>query len=761
MADKLQEILNSILRRDNKGSSETLVVASHVQQMTQWIIRQGVRFFPKQDIDGEEPRKMKLDEVLENNRIDLYLPGIVAQFLCSGSILWYLRPSGSSQYEIHWYRGGDLKDENTEYAAYYKPGGRELDKVIIRYSYEDFSIGRFTQWNSFNDYRKWVRLIVEESTITKETYLSQPPLTPDGFPVVGVTPYQGGGMIDREVTTNSLGFIPCAVSPNHPMRPGDRGSGEFNWLQNAIEAEDAMRAAMVDNVFTFSSPSLVTTRPAQQITEALEGDGDGQGRPTWSQQQGYGSVRGSSSRGEDPWVRGTRYGQGYGSRRRRRVASIIGNVLPEERFGYIFPDPINGDQWRFATEYREGIHECLGGIDPLGSKSGMTFGEVKSLHGKVASTANQKCKALWTYGLAKILEMVIRVEEELFVSSYREYMVTLHPQSKKFKTILSQGGVITDIQIIDDFVNVSMQAFPPGVFGLAPYGDRKVNWKWEGPVFEKTSQDKLQDSIVVRNEQELGVGSLEAMQALFPDKDPRELKAMLTGVPFRFIQSVSQSIGTLLDLQGQMSSIPDPIDPSLPLAARMDLTGLIEKQIQVLQREVSYSPEFDPLKAEQPNYQTSGITNNDSKSSGIGSPTSGLSSNDSLSSSTGFSQQRSQLSASNTGTSPNPAGSNPPGGAVRPDGSDWQRPIPSPGGSVLRPTSDFSPASATTLYPGVSELQSGASGTFTTSSGTDLWTNPGLFAQLSSSSSTLLPPSSSTRGNGVRAKRRKGKRASS
>ena len=53
---------------------------------------------------------------------------------------------------------------------------------------------------------------------------------------------------------------------------------------------------------------------------------------------------------------------------------------------------------------------------------------------------------------------------------------------------------------------------PPGVVGLIPDGNRKVEWRWKGPVFEDGTEDILNSSIVVRNLQELGVNSIEALR---------------------------------------------------------------------------------------------------------------------------------------------------------------------------------------------------------------------------------------------------------
>ena len=73
------------------------------------------------------------------------------------------------------------------------------------------------------------------------------------------------------------------------------------------------------------------------------------------------------------------------------------------------------------------------------------------------------------------------------------------------------------------------QQIPPGVRGLIPDGDINIQWRWLGPVYEDSTQDVLNNSIVVRNLQELGVDSIEALKYLFPSKTDEERAAMLSG----------------------------------------------------------------------------------------------------------------------------------------------------------------------------------------------------------------------------------------
>ena len=87
----------------------------------------------------------------------------------------------------------------------------------------------------------------------------------------------------------------------------------------------------------------------------------------------------------------------------------------------------------------------------------------------------------------------------------------------------------------EEAIRVSLDTgeMPPGVTGLVPDGSTRVNWRWTGEVFEESSDDILQNSIVVRNLQEAGVGSIEALKYLFPNKTDEERASMLSGYPIQ------------------------------------------------------------------------------------------------------------------------------------------------------------------------------------------------------------------------------------
>ena len=111
------------------------------------------------------------------------------------------------------------------------------------------------------------------------------------------------------------------------------------------------------------------------------------------------------------------------------------------------------------------------------------------------------------------------------------------------------------------------QEVPEGVVGLAPDGDRTVLWRWMGPVYEDTAQDKLNQSIFTRNLQELGVDSIEALKYLFPSKTDDEIAGMLSGFPFRMVGEVQRAYSSFIDLINQEMRTPHPQQPNLPMAA--------------------------------------------------------------------------------------------------------------------------------------------------------------------------------------------------
>ncbi len=160
---------------------------------------------------------------------------------------------------------------------------------------------------------------------------------------------------------------------------------------------------------------------------------------------------------------------------------------------------------------------------------------------------------------------------------------------------------------------------PQGVTGLIPDGSTKVSWRWLGEVFEEDTQDILNNSIVVRNLQELGVDSIEALRYLFPGKTDEERAAMLTGYPFRMVQQTQQSLNSFIGLLGSLYQLPHPQTPNLPLASdpNLDITGFLYRSLDFLRKELSYSGRYLPSITDD---STSTLSDADRRRANLGLP---------------------------------------------------------------------------------------------------------------------------------------------
>jgi hypothetical protein len=271
------------------------------------------------------------------------------------------------------------------------------------------------------------------------------------------------------------------------------------------------------------------------------------------------------------------------------------------------PDSVSGDQNLYVKQYRSEIRLALGGVDDIEINTASTAYEIKSLYGRVAATAEKKARALFTFGLCKMFSMMIYTEEKNFKESFaiannmkepviplpeefedeRKYTAAIEKYENSMKRFINKR----DKEISDRLDKGDM---PPGVTGLVPDGSPKVNWRWMGEVFEDSTEDVLNNSIVVRNLQELGVDSIEALKYLFPGKTDEERAAMLSGYPFRMVQQTQQSIQSFIGLLGSLYQLPHPQMPDMPLASdpNLDLTGFLYRSLEFLRKELSYSGSY-------------------------------------------------------------------------------------------------------------------------------------------------------------------------
>ena len=584
---RLREIVESYLDKDSGTVVDTGVVASHLAQMKLFGIRQGVEFFPGQDNFGAQ-RKDFVDRVVKYNQIDVRLDSIWDYFLCDGKGIFYIRPT-KQNYRIYYFR-------EHEYRSYYNVDG-ELEEVVIIYSYKVRKAG--SSYDGINivnatgslitgepGSKRYIRLSIKANEI-EETH-SDAELNFD----------MPSGMAPGKNKTfkNSLGFIPCVEIFNNPKGFAKEGVGEFDALANHIVTHDELVRTMRKNVQFFGNPTLLSSRPK---TDLIESGGESVvQRPSIAANSGFAgaSPLSRSMFKADPVSRGVD-GQ-------IRVPRVIANLEPNDRVGYIVPDAITGDQNNFARQYREEIRTALGGVDELSISAGVTATEYKSLFGRVSATSKKKATAIYTYGVCRCLELIIYQEEQLFRMSLAAALgierpvepANNAPQEEKdaYKQALEQF----ELQV-QDAINACIQAqdVPPGVTGLIPDGDLTMLWRWTGPVYEDSTQDVLNNSIVVRNLQELGVDSIEALKYLFPSKTDEERAEMLSGFPFRMVSELQGAFAQFSRLVGGLMQTPHPQSPNLPMAAdpRLDLTPYLYRTLEALQKEMSYAGRYRPI----------------------------------------------------------------------------------------------------------------------------------------------------------------------
>ena len=607
-----QQILTAAKERRGDLTVDTMIVSSHLAQMRMFILRRGIEFFAEQDSYGY--RKEFLRKVCEHNMLDMKLDSIVDYFLCDGQGLFYFRPSGDN-YQLLYF-----PKEN--YRAYRDQAG-DLNSVVLTYS---FNVQEEKAMEAFpmNDpgkrggKKKYIRLKVFkdriEQTISDEKIEFENAMGGPAMTQMGQT----------EVLTNSLGFIPAVEIFNYMDCTGEAtGNGEFEWLSNQIMYHDELVKNVRKNLKFYGNPTLISSRPKHDIIEA--GD-ESSFRPTISSQAGFAAMGRSSTRVSEPFG-GTSALDGQ-----IKVPRVIANLEPTDRISYLTPDSVSGDQNMYIKQYRQEIRLALGGVDDLDIQTASTAYEIKTLYGRVASTAEKKARALFTYGLCKLFSLMIKHEERMFDESFGVAMGLKKPEiplmedfqdPKEYEAANEKflKQMATYEKKKTDLLGVTLESgeMPNGVTGLIPDGSTKVAWRWMGEVFEDSADEILQNSIVVRNLQEAGVGSIEALKYLFPNKTDEERAAMMSGFPFRVVQQTQQAINSFVGMLGNLYQLPHPQTPDLPLASdpNLDLTGFLYRSLDYLRKELSYSGKYKPSSSDT---DVAELSDADKRRSAIGRP---------------------------------------------------------------------------------------------------------------------------------------------
>ena len=262
----LQDIVKSVIDRDGTGPADTMLVNAHLSQMKMFGIRQGVEFFPQQDNLGTQ-RFDFIQQVIKFNKLDARLDSIWDRFLAYGKGLFYIRPTNKT-YRIYWF-------DKDAYRSYYSPEG-DLEEVIIIYPYKVRAKKGFSSTVGLNTNKRYMRLRItadeiEESHSEQEISFDQE---------VGDI-----GVMNKKTVENTMEFIPCVEVFNNPDAFGTDGAGEFEWLANQIVAHDEMVKNIRANLSFFGNPTLLSSRPKQDIVES--NPDEAVQRPSISSQSGF------------------------------------------------------------------------------------------------------------------------------------------------------------------------------------------------------------------------------------------------------------------------------------------------------------------------------------------------------------------------------------------------------------------------------------------------------------------------------------------
>jgi hypothetical protein len=594
LMDVLSSLINAVLNRNGNSSSESTVVALHCQQMCEWGVRGGnIEFRPIQD-DKKNTRLKFISSIWESNQLDSRLDYAMTALTCCGEICWLFLPvpGEEKKYYIDFFVGGGSCQE-PEFKAYYKSGGRDIEKVIIIYSYEIEAPFGMPQ-------KKWVRISIDESYIE----ISESSVRIE-FNSTNNYGYGSAGTYGEYFVANPTKYanpfspyLPIVISKNGARRSGQSGTGDFHAIAQQIETHGMLIASAHKNLKMFASPSLVTTRSAREVLE----HGDRYAVPTWAAQNRYIDNYGDAYSGSTNPADAGSWGQsrtpsgflagGSTSTSEGNVARIIGGVGEGERFGYIQADPVNGDQNRWISEIRELIHYCLGGVDPLGVHSGATFGEIKTLFGRVQNTADKKAKSLYKYGLCQVFELIIWREEQI----YKEWLFRELKEGYPQEFSLNDPSQLSDedCQEIFGLSTEGVIKFVSRAKGLLPLGDRQVLWRFTKEVFNNGTREQLDLSISGRNWREEGMDQAWVLRQQYPNMSDQEIRNAISGFSPRVVEAASGAIGSLLNMFQQFMAMPDPKNPKVPWGIRLGVPDMLEEALLTLRKELAYGrPEYE------------------------------------------------------------------------------------------------------------------------------------------------------------------------
>lgn len=591
----LESLIRAVLERDGKEGGESTVVALHCQQMREWGVRGGnIEHRPIQDPTGD--RFKLITKLRKHNQLQQRFDHIMDCLVCRGEVLWYFMPDAENpgMYRIEFFTGGQ-NHPDPQFRVFYKPGGREYEKIIVRYSYDNTAPGTYLKQ------QKWVRITITQDWIEQSESLNKPQFDGGGYGALGTGYWEWGIGAGKSTRYDNpfKPYFPVAISKNNARQLGQQGSDDFYWIQSLIEMHEGLVIKAHKNLRMFANPILVTTRSAQEVMSQVNA-----GANTWASANRYYDMAGTLYSGSTnpadvpSWgMQRTPAGMfGTTTSSEGQLDTIFGNVGDGERFAFIQADAVSGDQNLWIRQERELIHWILGGIDPLsGISAGATFGEIKTLFGRVQNTADKRAEALFgANGLASVYERIIWREEQLFKNWLFATLVATYPQ--QFAGLNSPEQLTDELcQQLWELRREGAIALPSNPVGMLPTGDREVTWRYTREVFQNTTREELDRSIAARNEREDGLSQEWVLRKQYPNMTDQEIRNAMSGFSPRVVQNATAGIQATLQLFQQFMQIPDPEDPKRPWAIRLGLPQLLEQSILTLQKEMAYgTPTYEP-----------------------------------------------------------------------------------------------------------------------------------------------------------------------
>lgn len=584
----LENLIKAELEKDGKTGGETTVVSLHCQQMREWGIRGGhVEFRPVQD-DQSNRRLNLLEKNVKHNSLAQRLDYAMDCLTCRGEVLWYLSPDpvNDGYYLIDFFVGGQ-NNPDPEYKIFYYQGGREIEKVIIRYSY-DWDRAGMPQ-------KRWMRIVVTREYIEYSESVVKPEFKyARANTAYGTTQYNNP----------FYPFLPIAVSKNNARRLGQQGVDDFYPIKSQIESLEGLMGKARKNLRMFANPILVTTRSAQEVMAR-----EAAGANTWAAQNRYVDFAGTAYSGSTSPLDVPNWGsqRDYGGVSQTgttegRLDTIFGNVGEGERFGFIQADAVSGDQNLWIRQDREMLHWVLGGVDPLGISSSATFGEIKTLFGRVENASMKKAEALFgNNGLSSLMERIIWREEQFFKAWLFDVVKAFFPEDTQQ---INSPHDLTD-EICQDVWRLKsegvLSAIPDNYQGVIPLGDRTVTWRHTREVFQNTTREQLDRSIAARNEREDGLSQEWVLRKQYPNMTDQEIRNAMSGFSPRVVENAAGAISILMQLYSQFSQLESPEMPGVSWASTLGLDRILEQAMLTLRKEISYGkPTYEQADEYQP-----------------------------------------------------------------------------------------------------------------------------------------------------------------